>query len=286
MVVYQYLGPFRPIVNHTAEVISSALLTFGIQPPREEYISDAFLLTLLTLLLTSIAITLFSTTWTGRDTRDAAVIVGISGEGDAPAVGKTALFKALRYGQQPKYGTTPSMVVNEGIFSPKQATPPLLVRWVDFPGHPRLRPKLSEYLRQARCVLFVADIGRFTAQARRDADLLHDVLTHPVVVKRATPVAIVLNKCDDATRPSISPVVVRTRLEAELERVRIAKAGTLRSAAVGSEENDQEEEPVALGFDNEAFSFDHTAGPVTFCNASATTGDVDQVISFVRQGFK
>lgn len=286
MAVQKFLGPLRPFVERIARSISSILRHFGIQsPPLSEQIVTALFLSFALIILTSF-IVLYLNPLGKRDTRDTALIVGISGEGDAPAVGKTALFKALRYGQQPKYGTAPSIVVNEAVFTPKQAESVLNVRWVDFPGHVRLRPKLSEYLKRARCVLFVVDATQFAAQARRDADLLYDVLTHAVVANNATPVMIVINKCDGSGQPKVSSDTVRTRLEAELERVRMAKAGALRSVSVNDNDTEKDDEQVALGFDNEVFAFDHAAAPISFCSASAVTGKVDSIISFVRESFE
>lgn len=87
--------------------------------------------------------------------------------------------------------------------------------------------------------------------------------------------------------PDKNPTVaLKARLEAELERIRLASAGALRSASVTTEGEGAEEseaQRVPLGYDNEVFSFDHCAGPVEFCEASAKTGDVEQVVSFIAK---
>lgn len=281
----QYLGPLRPFVAKLADSIALTLTSQGFQAiPSRTAISDSLILISISIILSIILSILSNGFIASRNNRDAVLILGISGEGDAPAVGKTTLFKALRYGQQPKFGTVPSMKINEATFSAHGVSPQRAVRWADFPGHARLRPKLDEYLCVARCIVLVVDATRFVAQARRDAELLHEVLTHPVVAKNGTPLLVFLNKCDVS---GMALSTVQTRLEAELERARVAKAGELRLAAVVDGDDDREgnEKRVALGFDNETFSFDQAASDVCFGSGSALTGDVNEVTEFVSDCF-
>lgn len=263
--------------------------TYGMEPPAQNMLVDALVVTVLVLALSVLGIVL-STLFSRRDTRNAVLIVGISGDSDAPAVGKTALFKALRYGELPKHGTVPSMSVNDATFVPhglSQSAPPL--RWIDFPGHPRLRYKLHSYIKMAKCIVFVVDGQRFTAQARKDAELLYDILTDPFVADRCTPLLVFCNK-SDVTNPT-KAVTVQTRLEAELERARTANSSTLRSAAVAADGSGNqgamadEEERAQLGYQNEPFSFDHAPGPVTFASGSAVKSDVEAIINFARSSF-
>lgn len=287
MVFQQILGPFRAPLSNIAQLIANRMETAGLKPPPIQSLEDALIVTALVFLLSFVSY-LFIISNTKRDTRNAVLILGISGDNDAPAVGKTALFKVLRFGQLPKHGTVPSMQVNEASFAPfgsSQSAQPL--RWIDFPGHPRLRHKLPEYLKMARCVVFVIDAQRFTAQARKDAQLLFNVLTDPVVVRNSTPVLVFCNKSE--TPNSASAITVQTRLEAELERTRAASNSTLQSASVGTTAStfaqDGEEQRELLGYENEKFVFDHAPGPVTFASGSAMRQDIDPIINFTRSSF-
>lgn len=289
MVLEQYLGPMDPFVSRAAMAIGNRMEAYGVQALPRNVLVDALVITVLVLTLSILGITA-SALFSHRDTRNAVLIVGISGDSDAPAVGKTAIFKALRYGALPKHGTVPSMTVNDATFIPhglSQSTPPL--RFIDFPGHPRLRHTLHTYLKMAKCIVFVVDGQRFTAQARKDAELLYDVLTDPFVAEKGTPLLVFCNK-SDVTNPT-KTITVQTRLAAELERARNANASTLRSAAVAADGSGNqgalvdEDERAQLGYENEAFSFDHTPGPVTFASGSALKNDVEPIINFARSSF-
>lgn len=289
MVLEQHLGPLRPVIHRAASVLSTTLLYFNLPPPPSSKLADALLITLFLLILSSLAFAL-SILRFRRDTRNAVLILGISGENDNPAVGKTAIFKALRNGWLPKHGTVPSMTVNDAIFIPHGTSQPTnALRWIDFPGHPRLRHKLHAYLSIAKCIVFVIDATLFTAQARKDAELLFEILTHPVVSAKATPLLVFCNKSDSPLHAK--PVAVQTRLEAELDRARAANSSTLRTAAVAMDGSGnqgafaEEEERAPLGYEGEKFSFDHIPGPVSFAAGSAVTNDVEAIVNFARSSF-
>lgn len=280
MVLEKYIGPLRDPLSTAANLLASKLTEIGFSPPAEAALIDALIITAFFLLLSLIVLL----TPSKRDQRNAVLLVGVSGENDAPSVGKTTLFKYLRYGSLLKHGTVPSLQVNEGVFAPSASTfAPC--RWIDFPGHSRLRHELAKYITSAKCIIFVIDAQRFTAQARRDAELLYDVLTNPFVAKHGTPVLIFCNKSEMPNAAKV--VMVQTRLEAELERARNANMSTLQSAGVGDqpEATSPEEQRAMLGFENEPFSFDHAPSSVTFAAGSAATGAVQPILNFVASSF-
>lgn len=289
MVLQEHLGPLRPPLTRAAAFLADQLASYGIDTPPHSSLADALVFTFLTLAISFLAFTV-TALLSKRDKRNAVLILGISGDSAEPAVGKTALFKALRDGALPKHGTVPSMAVNDQVFVPHgtaQSDPAL--RWIDFPGHARLRHRLRAHLAVAKCIVFVVDAQRFAMQARKDAELLFEVLTDPVVARNATPLLIFCNK-SDAPNPA-KTVAVQTRLEAELERAKAASASVLRSAGVAADGSgnqgavEVEEERAPLGYDNEQFSFDHTPGPVSFAAGSAATNEVEAIINFARSSF-
>ncbi len=281
--------PWEAVQQHVlrlAAQLSHLMRDFGLTPPSDTVLLRAVIITLVSLVLTALfaAYALFSTIT--RDPRDSVLLVGVCGESDLPSPGKTTLFKTIRNGQPPRYACVPSMETTEDVFVPsthfsRGTRPDTPVRWVDIPGHPRVRtPELSKHIPRARCVVFVVDASTFSASARRDATLLHDVLVHEDVVKRATPVLIFCNKSDVSN--AASPASVKARLQAELERARIARNASLTSVKGDKREEDQ---VARLGFDNTPFVFDHAFGPVSFGAGSALNKDVMPVLNFVRSSF-
>lgn len=279
MALELYLGPLRAPIQSIAATLANLLSSIGLTPPPITQLTDAILITLVVILITALAAPILPAL-TQRDDRDAILILGISGDGDAPAVGKTALFKQLKNGRQPAFGTTTSMQPNDATFSPSSHEN-CSIRWVDFPGHPRLRPKLSQYLTKARGIVFVVDGSRFFAQARRDAELLYEVLTNATVSKKATPILIVANKAD-LTPTSVTPASIRTRLEAELDRTRAAQASSLQAVGVGDGDHNDMNERITLGYENEVFSFDHIPNEITLAQTSASLGEVSAIVVFAK----
>ncbi|KAI0565705.1 Signal recognition particle receptor beta subunit [Gracilaria domingensis] len=275
MVLEKYAGPLRPLLYEAAALVEEGFVISGSDAPPASWIIDSIIVTSVVLILS-----LLFLSFRKRDRRNSLLLLGISGESDASSVGKTSLFTVLRDGVFPKYGTVPSMQPNEAdIYLPgTNACVPI----VDYPGHPRLHYKLPEYLLRAKCIVFVIDGELFTAQARRDATFLHDILTSPGVAKNATPILIFINKTD--AQKCSKQATVKVRLEAELDRVRTASASRLRSTGTeGGEE--AEEERAFLGFENETFAFEHVASPVSFASGSAQELDVEGIVEFAKIHF-
>jgi Signal recognition particle receptor beta subunit len=297
-------GPLEPHLKYAALSLANWMRSHGLTPPREPLLIPALLITILTLLLgAGFVATLFLAQ--PRSARDTVLIVGASPASTvSPAPGKTTLFHVLRAGHSPPFGTVPSQVANEAVFAPsaalrvadpaseeaeRQLTAP--VRWVDFPGHARLRPELADYLTTARAIIFVLDASpiAFSRTLRESGDLLYDVLTHRVVVKNATPLLLFCNKKD---LPSVVPPAdICARLEAEIERARKAKAAALSGAqnyvVTGPDTRslrDDDERP-ALGYDNEEFKFEHIPNKVVTAAGSAKLLDVSAVCNFVAEHF-
>jgi signal recognition particle receptor subunit beta len=294
--------PLDRHVERAAHVLADLMRRAGLTPPPEPLLVPALLVTLITLLIGASFLSTFAFA-PSRNARDTVLIVGASPSSTlAPAPGKTTLFHALRTGRAPPYGTVPSQVPNEAVFAAKAAcatdsngSPAELfapVKWVDFPGHARLRPQLAAYLISARIVVIAVDSSSavFARTVRESADLLHEVLTHATVAKHVAPVLVFCNKAD--TLGAASPATVRTRLEAELERVRKAKsvvlAGAQNAAIAGSGMSvsaDSGGGQAFLGYENEVFNFDHVPNVVQFASGSAKMLDASCVASFVAEHF-
>ena len=100
---------------------------------------------------------------------DAVFLVGPSDGG------KTSLFFRLRDGPKNSYlrGTHTSMITNESTFAvfDDEDSEQKPVRFIDFPGHRRLRPLLFANLEDCRAVIVVIDACTFSQQGDPPAHL-------------------------------------------------------------------------------------------------------------------
>ncbi|XP_042500776.1 signal recognition particle receptor subunit beta-like isoform X2 [Macadamia integrifolia] len=196
------------------------------------------------------------------------VLAGLSGSG------KTVLFHRLQDGSLPQ-GTVTSMDPNEGDFvlhSESSKVKMKHVHLVDVPGHPRLRPKLYEYLPQTAGLIFVVEALEFLPNCRAAAEYLYDILTNASVVKRKIPVLILCNKTDKVT--AHTKEFIKKQLEKEIDKLR-ASRNAISAADISNE--------FTLGNIGEAFSFSQCHNKVTIAEASGLTGDVVQAEQFIRE---
>lgn len=273
-----------------SHALRDLLRHYHLPTPPGPLLVPALLATLLALVLGA-ALLLNFVLVSPRSARDAVLLLGPSPPaGVAPAPGKTVLFHALRTGRAPPLGTVPTQTPSDAAFAVSSAVSAgaegggVFARWVDFPGHARLRPALKDYLDAARGLVFVVDAtpAVFAKTVRETAALLHDVLADAGVAKAATPVLVFCNKKD--VSGAVAPADVRVRLEAEVERARKSKAATLagaHNATIEGADAGEADKTVFLGYDDEAFNFDHVANDVRFATGSGKTLDVRAVEEFV-----
>lgn len=107
-------------------------------------------------------------------------------------------------------------------------------RWVDFPGHPRLRARLPEFLEAASCIVFVIDSLEFPSQYQEVAELLMDVLTNKVVQRRKVPLIVACNKQDDAVK-AYSVDFIRKKLEKQLDSIQTSRGALGERGKQGGE---------------------------------------------------
>nr|KAJ3420964.1 hypothetical protein HK105_004842 [Polyrhizophydium stewartii] len=152
---------------------------------------------------------------------------------------------------------------------PKQTT----FRLVDLPGHEKLRFKLGEYLDSAKGILFVVDSSKIRRDdtVRAAAELLYDILSDPVAVDGDLPMLVLCNKSDELL--ALSPGQIRKQLEAEINEIRKTRGAGIvsQSGDVGGEE----EGTAFLGFEGEAFKFEHVPNAVTFVSVSSKDDEDD-----------
>ncbi|KIY43472.1 hypothetical protein FISHEDRAFT_10799, partial [Fistulina hepatica ATCC 64428] len=161
-----------------------------------------------------------------------------------PDAGKTAIFSTLIYNETLPSHT--SLQSNFGILSlPKHK--PLLV--IDIPGHPRVRSQISEYLHNARVVVFVVDTSTISRNGPAVAEHLHSVMNTIVSLppSQTLPQLVILAHKSDLLRTGagvgddLAINRVKVILERELEKRRLSQT------AVGVESLGEEGERSEFG---------------------------------------
>lgn len=288
----------REQLQRAAAAAAQSMRSVGLTPPAENVLVLSVIVTSVGMLV-GLVFTMSSFLSSSRSSRDSVLIIGASPPATVSAgPGKTTLLHVLRTGHPPPMGTVPSQIANDGSFvlcssacSSGTRACARSIRWIDFPGHARLRPRLAHYMSAARGVIFVVDCSplTFSRTIREAADLLHDVLKHPTLSRDATPVLVFCNKAD--VPGAIAPADVKRRMEAELERTRKAKVaglGSARNAMVmdnAAESSAYLRQDVLLGYENEEFSFEHLPNDVQFVSGSAKNCDVSSIVTFVSDIF-
>ena len=178
------------------------------------------------------------------------------------ATGKTALF--YRLARSHLVQTCTSMQENVGTISNTGALA------VDIPGHQKVRLKYHDYLQSTAGIVFMVDASIVHRTLREPAEFLHDLLVEPLIMDRGMPLAILCNKSDELI--SLKPAKIQSLLETEIDAIR-----KTRGAGLLAEGDDHQQDSSSfLGFENEAFKFEHIPHSITWIQCSVknnTTGD-------------
>ncbi|KAJ3035712.1 hypothetical protein HDV00_003473 [Rhizophlyctis rosea] len=187
--------------------------------------------------------------------RDTFLITGLSDAG-----------KTLQHGKQ--VPTRSSMVENEGrfpLFSEEEIPTPRPIHIVDLPGHEKLRFRFSEFTPITKGIIYVLDSTTLTRNIRPVAEYIYEILVNPHIQKREVPLLVLCNKSDLLL--AVGGEKVRELVEGEIDRLR-----TTRAAGVEAQDEDRNRGDDFLGYENEAFKFEHIPNSVTFVSG-ALVGD-------------
>jgi signal recognition particle receptor subunit beta len=221
--------------------------------------SVGYLLSAITIVVGLLLIfLLFKPTGMKSKKKDQILVVGPSGSG------KTFLTRKLAYATEPNT----VMSSEASILTSKERKYQL----VDFPGHPKLRSQLAEYLPRAKKILFMFDASKTQSQLRDAAEFLYDLFTNPEI-DTCGRMLIVCNKSD--VKGALPSARVKIVLQNELEKIK----GTRRSLEDGDEKN-----AMPLGRSDQRFTFDQDSPiEVFFIDCSAKSGDLQEIFEFVDE---
>eukprot|EP00755_Sulcionema_specki_P006305 Sspe_Gene.35088::Locus_17021_Transcript_2_2_Confidence_0.500_Length_905::g.35088::m.35088/K12272/SRPRB, SRP102; signal recognition particle receptor subunit beta len=177
--------------------------------------------------------------------------------------GKTALFFRLLSGSE--VNTHTSMVPNEKTVALSKNHP--TYRYVDYPGHQRLRQGINKYVSSAAGIVFVVDSIDMDQGLATSASFLVDLLTNPQLVMARPPPKLAI-ACTKRDIPhSYKSSSVKRQLEVEIEKVR--KTVQRGVGQIGGGDG-----KITLGVESEKFSFDkHSPFQVTVLDVAAKTSD-------------
>ncbi|KAF6763842.1 signal recognition particle receptor beta subunit-domain-containing protein [Ephemerocybe angulata] len=191
--------------------------------------------------------------------------------------GKTAIFSRLAYAQ-----TLPTHTSLQANASDISLTPSKTIRIIDIPGHPRIRNQFTDHLSSAKAIAFVVDSNSVSRTGPAVAEHLHHIL-HALtsLPPSQTPplLTILCNKSDllktsttSGPASSLATNRVKTILERELEKRRVAQSASVGVEGLGEENSEQTGELGGLecGSDgNATFRFeDWEGGEVVFLGTS------------------
>ncbi|KXZ48414.1 hypothetical protein GPECTOR_28g821 [Gonium pectorale] len=205
---------------------------------------------------------------TGRKRGTAVLLVGPCN------AGKTTLFYRLKDGTT-ALGTVASMQENDGYAQVRNDKGRVAgqLRILDLPGHPRLRSKMEQYLKDASAVVLVIDSADITPNKTEAAEDLFEVLTHPAIARRRVPVLLACNKADLETQAHSVDFCRRT-IEKQLDAMRKTRQ------ALGG---DAGRALSALGKADKPLSLASLRSPISSASISAEKGEVGEVVSFLAK---
>ncbi|TDH68700.1 hypothetical protein CCR75_004592 [Bremia lactucae] len=148
---------------------------------------------------------------------------------------------------------------------------------IDYPGHERLRSRVTEFYPITSCIAFFVDASDVPS-FRKAAEFLYDVFANKKINDQAPPIMIVCNKSEITT--AASPQAVRDALEKELTQLKTTRS----SLEIEGDEDEQDRLQVPVGRDAVPFQFDVDAPcDISFIKCSVKDADIEEVVRFIQQ---
>jgi len=200
-----------------------------------------------------------------KEKKDTFIITGICDSG------KTSLYLRLR--NDKIMNTHTSISENEGRFPLAQEDEEKIFHVIDFPGHYKLRYKYQDFTPITKGVIFVIDSATFTKNERDVSEYLYEILANKHIQENEVSVLIVCNKQDYLI--ALPKERIKSALENEINNLRSTRAA-------GVEQQDEDNVDDFLGYENEAFKFEHLPNPISFIECELKSGNADSGVSEIK----
>ncbi|ORX55989.1 P-loop containing nucleoside triphosphate hydrolase protein [Piromyces finnis] len=200
-----------------------------------------------------------------REKKDTFIITGICDSG------KTSLYLRLRNDKVMETHT--SITENEGRFPLAQEDEEKVFHVIDFPGHYKLRYKYQDFTPITKGVIFVIDSATFIKNEREVTEYLYEILANKYISENEVSILIACNKQDYLI--ALPKERIKTALENEINNLRSTRAA-------GVEEQDEDNVDDFLGYENEAFKFEHLPNQISFIECELKSGNANSGISEIK----
>ncbi|SCQ17269.1 signal recognition particle receptor, beta subunit, putative [Plasmodium ovale] len=169
--------------------------------------------------------------------------------------------------------TVPSMKENVAFIYLKNKKRQKCIRFVDFPGHPKLSYGLSKYFSFTNVIIYMLDSSD-RQSLKIVAEKLFELFTNKVVVKKQIPFIIFCNKTDLCnSRPK---QVIKEDLEREIEILKMSKYNSL-------DDDCNDETECFLGANSEFFRFEKAPCHVEICSASVKNNNTEEIVELIEK---
>ncbi|KAK7020472.1 signal recognition particle receptor beta subunit-domain-containing protein [Favolaschia claudopus] len=238
----------------TPEVVSAV-------PTAPWFTSQTLTIASLSLAVACLAILILFTRRKSRAKGNLLLLVG------PPDAGKTAILSTLVYNQT--LPTHTSLQTNTSTVSLPETKKNLIV--VDIPGHPRIRDQVNEFIGDAKAIAFVVDASTVSRNGPAVAEHLHVILNALTSLppSQVLPSLLILAHKSDLLKPgtaasatseSLAINRVKTILERELEKRRVAQTGGVGVEGLGEEGEGTEMGGLECSGEKGAFRFEAWEG--------------------------
>jgi len=186
--------------------------------------------------------------------------------------GKTALFFQMR--DQVEVQSVSSLKPQRDTLQLDVGKEVIPVDVMDYPGHQRLRGKLTEFISEARCIIYMLD-SEDKQRLKDVAENFYELLTNPELCDLHTPILLACNKVD--LPGARTEKFILEEIEREIEQMRISRSATLEG---------QDQAESYLGVDGEKFKLlQHSPCPIQMCRISTKKRDLEPVYDFIREQY-
>ncbi|SCP03739.1 signal recognition particle receptor, beta subunit, putative [Plasmodium malariae] len=254
------------ILKEVVYEIKKCYLKYGIN--LNEFQNLLFIITVLLglLFLFYVILILYSIFFKGNKPNQIVLLLGPCDSGKTTLLFKLKTDKICR--------TVPSMKENIAFINLKnKKKKKKFIRFVDFPGHPKLSYAMNKYFSITNVIVYMLDSSD-RQSLKVVAEKLFELFTNKVIVKKQIPFIVLCNKTDLCnSRPK---QVIKEDLEREIEILKMSKYNSL-------DDEDNEETECFVGANSEFFRFEKAPCHTEICSASVKNNNIEELLELIEK---